>query len=179
MMLRRQALQALGLCTAQLAAWLASPATARTPPARPSVLDLQRGVDRFRIDLQSDQGYQVAAWLLRDLRMQRVGRPDPRMLHLLAWGQAAMALHGHTTVLVVTSGLRTEGTHRITEGAARASLHLPDSQGMFRAVDLDPVGVHRNAWGMLMARLGYGGVGFYRTHVHVDSGPAGRIWANG
>ena len=176
---RRDALMATLAGTAALSALLTGAVEAQTgADETPFALDLQRGADRYRLDLRTQDGFRTAAWLMRDIRSRQMGWPDPKLLQLLAWGQASMALHGYPTVLVITSGLRVAQHNSLVEGAARASFHLPDQQHIFRAVDVDPVGVHRDAWGLMLARIRYGGVGFYRSHTHIDSGPPGRTWVN-
>ena len=134
----------------------------------PVLLDLQRGDDRFQIDLQSFEGYRMAAYLLRDVRSGQQGFPDPDLLRLAAWSQAVMTQSFGYTAFRVTSGLRTRQSNQNTEGAARNSRHLPDGQGRFYAMDVEPVGGRIEQLATALIRAGFGGVGVYERHVHFD-----------
>lgn len=133
-----------------------------------TLLDVQRGSDRFQIDFSTPEGYQTAAWLLRDIRANRTGLPNIEMLQLAAWAQVALAEHHAYTVFEITSGLRTHQTNSVVEGAARNSRHLPDSNGQFYAMDIKPVGVNIDQLAKILQYPAFGGVGVYRSHVHFD-----------
>lgn len=134
----------------------------------PYILDIQRGDERYKIDLRHEAGHRIAAYLLRDVRANRQGYPNPAMLKLAAWSQAWIAANGSHTVLKINSGLRTRATNNSIEGAARNSRHLPDKDGMFYAMDIDPLGVDKKFFGELLATPRFGGVGWYNTHIHID-----------
>ena len=53
-----------------------------------TLLDIQRGSDRFQIDFSTPDGFRTAAWMLRDVRANRVGVPNVEMLQLAAWAAA-------------------------------------------------------------------------------------------
>ncbi|MEW6204961.1 MAG: D-Ala-D-Ala carboxypeptidase family metallohydrolase [Pseudomonadota bacterium] len=133
-----------------------------------TLLDIQRGPDRFQIDFSTAEGYKTAAWLLRDVRANRVGVPNIEMLQLAAWAQVVLAEHHAYTVFEVTSGLRTHHTNSIIEGAARHSRHLPDENGQFYAMDIKPFGVNIDQLAKILQYPAFGGVGVYRSHVHFD-----------
>jgi uncharacterized protein YcbK (DUF882 family) len=133
-----------------------------------SLLDVQRGQDRFQIDFSTPEGYQTAAWLLRDIRANQTGKPNLEMLQLAAWAQVVLAEHHSYTVFEITSGLRTRHTNSVVEGAARNSRHLPDSQGQFFAMDIKPIGVNIDQLAKILQYPAFGGVGVYRSHVHFD-----------
>lgn len=143
-----------------------------------TLLDIQRGQDRFQIDFSTAEGYQTAAWLLRDLRANRVGSPNVEMLQLAAWAQLVLAEHHAYTVFTVTSGLRTHQTNSVVEGAARNSRHLPDSTGQFFAMDIKPVGVNIDQLAKILQYPAFGGVGIYHSHVHFDIRDKAITWNN-
>jgi len=133
-----------------------------------TLLDIQRGPDRFQIDFSTPEGYRTAAWMLRDIRANRVGVPNIEMLQLAAWAQIVLAEHHAYTVFEVTSGLRTHHTNSIIEGATRHSRHLPDESGQFYAMDIKPIGVNIDQLAKILQYPAFGGVGVYRSHVHFD-----------
>ncbi|MBI1834661.1 MAG: DUF882 domain-containing protein [Burkholderiales bacterium] len=137
----------------------------------PTVLWLQRGSDQVKFDYNTEQGYRIAAYLLRDIQAGKMAKPDWRMLQTLSWMQTWLALHGHHVVFEVLSGLRTPATNSRTENAAQNSMHLPDQQGIFRAVDFKTKSIPSSYLGQVAARLKQGGVGFYtRDFLHLDTG---------
>lgn len=76
-------------------------------------LDLQRAGQRLRLNLLTAEGYQAAAWMLRDIQAgNRVGWPSPELLAFAAHLQRALTEHHAYTVFTVTSGLRTHTTDR-------------------------------------------------------------------
>lgn len=139
---------------------------------------MSRGKESYYFDAMTPQGYEVARYLLRDIQAGGVrGNPDPWLLRALAQMQVWWAQYGYHVRFDVTSGLRTPKTNNSVEGAARASLHLPQRNWVFRAVDFRPGRVDP----MLAARwaryAGIGGIGIYldRDFLHVDTGRA-RNW---
>lgn len=131
-------------------------------------LDVQRGPDRFQIDFSTPEGYKKAAWMLRDIRANKVGLPNIEILQLAAWAQVVLAEHHAYTVFEITSGLRTHSTNSIVEGAARNSRHLPDDNGQFFAMDIKPIGVNIDQLAKTLQYPAFGGVGVYSSHVHFD-----------
>jgi uncharacterized protein YcbK (DUF882 family) len=80
--------------------------------------------------------------------------------------QQTLALHGMRRPLVITSGYRTWQTNVATEGPARNSQHL-----YARAADMYVDGVSmRDLFDACWSREVSGGIGYYDTHVHLDSG---------
>lgn len=116
--------------------------------------------------------YVAVCRILKDVRSNVAVQMDPVLLEILSWSQAFLSYYGHTQPLVITSGYRSPGTNRKTEGAARNSMHLYG-----KAVDLVMPGISIDYLGKLFRFLRAGGVGVYQTKnfVHVDSG-ALRAW---
>jgi len=162
---RRQFLAAAS--SVSLAAHFGKLAWATQTPSY-TLLDIQRGSDRFQIDFSTPDGFRTVAWMLRDVRANRVGVPNVEMLQLAAWAQVVLAEHHAYTVFEVTSGLRTHHTNSTTEGAARNSRHLPDEHGQFYAMDIKPLGVNIDQLAKILQYPAFGGVGVYRSHVHFD-----------
>lgn len=134
----------------------------------PTVLWLRRGRDEYRLDYTTREGYEAAAWLLRDVRANVVGRPSQDLLRLWAWMQAWLAGYGRHQPFNIHSGLRTPKTNSVAEGAL-GSYHLADSFGVFRAGDMDVPGIGSEYIGRLAYLAGQGGVGFYvRDFTHTD-----------
>lgn len=172
---RRQFLA--GISSGLLVAHMDKLAQASTAPLY-TLIDIQRGQDRFQIDFSTQEGYQTAAWLLRDARANQTGLPNIEMLQLAAWAQVVLAEHHAYTVFKVTSGLRTHHTNSIVEGAARQSRHLPDHNGQFFAMDIKPVGVNIDQLAKILQYPAFGGVGIYNSHVHFDIREKAVLWNN-
>ena len=80
--------------------------------------------------------------------------------------QQALALLGIRQPLVITSGYRSPQTNAATEGAARNSIHL-----YAKAADMYVPGVSmRDLFDTCWSRSVSGGMGYYDSHVHLDSG---------
>jgi len=131
-------------------------------PARlPTILWVRRARDEAQIDYSTEEGYRAIAWMLRDVQADVIGLPHERLLDQWAWMQAWLAAYGYHVRFDIHSGLRTPATNRSTEGAALASYHLPDTQGVFRAGDISTPTI---PW-----LSQQGGVGFYtRDFIHTD-----------
>lgn len=139
---------------------------------------MARAGEQLRIDARTREGYEAARHLLRDVRAGGVkGMPDPWLLRALAQMQVWWAQYGHHVRLDITSGLRTPSTNARIEGAARASLHLPQANGVFRAVDFRPGSVDIRVAAQWARAAGIGGLGLYvdRDFLHADTGRA-RQW---
>lgn len=149
----------------------------------PTVLWLRRGNEQLQFDYSTAEGFRAASYLLRDIQAGVRGDPDFRLLQTLSWMQTWLALHGHHLVFDVLSGLRTPETNAKTENAAQNSMHLPDQNGVFRAIDFRTQDIPASYLGKLATLLRQGGVGFYtRNFVHLDTGAligksgSQRIW---
>ncbi len=80
--------------------------------------------------------------------------------------QRLLAARGVRSPLVVTSGYRCAQTNANVEGAARNSQHL-----YAKAVDMYVPGVPmRDLFAACWSRGLSGGMGYYDSHVHLDSG---------
>lgn len=146
--------------------------------SHPRTLWIRRGKDEFLLDVYTKEGYSRLAWLARDIRAgDIVGTPDPRLVRQSVWVQDRLARHGYRRPLVMTSGLRMPHTNSTTEGAARASFHLPDENMKFKAFDFEVPGVPSSVLASVALSARDGGVGFYgdKGHVHIDSGQV-RFW---
>ena len=109
--------------------------------------------------------------LFRAMREGGQGPLPPLLVDVLSVLQERW---GYGRPLLVGSGYRTVRTNISLEGAAPASLHL---RGL--AADITVRGVGADELGAavwtLSQRLGFMGVGLYRSFVHVDIGPR-RAW---
>ena len=170
---RRDFLKAVSLSCAAMAnqAKAQEQGNSGTVYRTPTILWLKRGADALQFDYSTEQGYRSASWLLRDIQAGQQGYPDWRLLQTLSWMQTWLAMYGHHVEFDTLSGLRTAATNNRTEGAAQNSCHLPDSRGVFRAIDFRTKTIPADYLGKLAALLQQGGVGFYqRNFVHIDTG---------
>lgn len=145
---------------------------------QPQTLWVRRGRDEAMLNVYTDDGYKKLAWLARDIRAGNlVGIPSPRVVRLAVWMQAWLTAQGVKKPLILLSGLRTTRTNDSTEGASRASRHLPDKSGMFYALDFEVPGVPSSYLAKLALWAHEGGVGFYGDagHLHIDDGRP-RFW---
>lgn len=78
-------------------------------------------------------------------------------------------------VCTVTSGLRSTVHNRAVGGAPR-SRHLPDAYKRTPAADVRFARGTPEQWAAMAISMGVGGVGLYRTHVHVDQRQARARW---
>lgn len=149
--------------------------------SRPRVLNLYRpatGEHRqlcfWRDGAVDRDGYAEACHMLRDVRAGVTGAMDLRLLNLLRGLQGWLEVaYGITDPYQVNSGLRTDETNALTEGAAKDSLH---KRGM--AVDGKIPGLPVEYVGRLFAAFQGGGVGFYvnrQRFIHSDVGRV-RYW---
>lgn len=149
----------------------------RAAQIEPCVIDMMRNKERFIIDIRSEEGLRIAAYLLRDVNGGNViGIPDYNTLRLAAWAQAWMAKYGAYTVLDIRSGLRTRAHNAQVEKAAINSLHIPDRQNRFSAIDVHPYGIDLQYFGDLVKTAKFGGVGWYRSHIHFDCRKKPAYW---
>lgn len=114
-------------------------------------------------------GYRQICWLMRD-RNAAVAQGyvafDIVEIEALWEVQESLALLGIQRPLIITSGYRTVQTNAATEGAARNSMHL-----YAKAADMYVDGVStRDLFDVCWSRSISGGIGYYDSHVHLDSG---------
>lgn len=141
-------------------------------------LYLVRGKETFQLDLRKVGHFSTFRYITRDVKAGKIGYPDPELGGLLSWIQSVIAVRtGKFTPLYITSGMRTQETNSKIEGAARNSMHLPDSQGLFRAIDLHSKDVSPRQIASLAKMAQEGGVGLYsdRGFLHIDTGRV-RTW---
>ena len=80
--------------------------------------------------------------------------------------QQALLLHGINRPLVITSGYRSVATNAATENAARNSMHC-----YAKAADMYVNGISTESlFATCWSRAVSGGMGYYSSHVHLDSG---------
>ena len=138
---------------------------------------LKRGEDSGWLDLATSRGYQAFRYALRDSQTGQMGFPPLMLGYILSWMQTFLRAYSVSTPIQVTSGMRLPGTNNKIDGAYRNSLHLPDKDGVFRAVDFRIPNISGEYTGRLAALAHSGGVGFYGDagHTHVDVGRV-RYW---
>ncbi|MGF1562936.1 MAG: DUF882 domain-containing protein [Geminicoccaceae bacterium] len=110
---------------------------------------------------------------LRDWRTDTVKPIDPRLLDLLVALRRTLDV-GETTPYTVICGYRTPRTNDMlrerSRGVAVNSYHLRG-----QAIDIRVPGRRIRDVRNAARALGRGGVGSYRSFVHVDTGPV-RVW---
>jgi uncharacterized protein YcbK (DUF882 family) len=120
-----------------------------------------------------EPGYRAICWLLRDHAVpssQGYVRFDVVAIEVLWEVQRMLGAQGVNAPIVITSGYRCAQTNANTEGAARNSQHL-----YAKAVDMYVPGVSpRELFDVCWSRGLAGGIGYYDSHVHLDS--ATRRW---
>jgi uncharacterized protein YcbK (DUF882 family) len=133
---------------------------------------IRRDDQSFQIDVATINGYKAAQWVLRDKQAGRMGFPDVKLLNTLSISQVALASLNIHSRFDITSGMRIRETNNKTEGAALASLHIPDKEGRFFATDFRAKGFDAKFTARLMSMAGMGGIGLYlsRDFVHTDTG---------
>ena len=116
-----------------------------------------------------EPGYRQICWLMRDHQIapaQGYVQIDIVEVEALWEVQRALALHGIIRPLVITSGYRSVATNAATEGAARNSMHCYG-----KAADMYVDGVSSTElFDLCWSRAVSGGIGYYDSHVHLDSG---------
>lgn len=116
-----------------------------------------------------EPGYQSICWLMRDRNIAPAYgyvRIDIVEVEALWEVQQALLLQGIRRPLVITSGYRSVATNAAIENAARNSMHC-----YAKAADMyvDGVGM-RDLFDACWSRAVSGGIGYYDSHVHLDSG---------
>lgn len=113
------------------------------------------------------EGYTKLCLLMRDVNAGQAVTMSPVLLDVLAGMQGMLKVWGCHRPLVTHSGFRSVHTNKLTEGAARNSLHTYGRAWDGRVPGVDP---------SLLARIALylrgGGVGLYETRgfLHVDDG---------
>ncbi len=150
---------------------------AATPSATRRILWLRREgygdeiVAPFCIDGRTVYmpGYRQICWLMRDRNIptaQGYVAFDIVEIEALWEVQHALGLLGIRQPLVITSGYRSPETNAATEGAARNSMHL-----YAKAADMYVPGLSmRDLFDTCWSRSVSGGMGYYDSHVHLDTG---------
>ncbi|HEX4015065.1 MAG TPA: D-Ala-D-Ala carboxypeptidase family metallohydrolase [Candidatus Cybelea sp.] len=114
-------------------------------------------------------GYRQICWVMRDRNIataQGYVQIDIVEVEALWEVQQALALHGIRQPLVITSGYRSPQTNAAIENAARNSMHC-----YAKAADMYVEGVStRELFATCWSRAVSGGIGYYDSHVHLDSG---------
>ena len=116
--------------------------------------------------------YQHFCYLMRDVADRgRMVSMDIGLLNLLYGAQEWARLVGVSDpYYAASSGYRTPAHNARTEGAARNSLHMTGQAGDGRIRGLDP-----DKFGAMARYYKIGGVGFYDSFTHVDTGRV-RAW---
>lgn len=110
-------------------------------------------------------------YLLRDVKEDETVMMDVNLLNLMYGIQYWNDLEvGHPAPYVATSGQRMPNHNSLVEGAAHDSLHQ-----YARAVDGLIPGVSPKLLASRAEFFGFGGVGVYDTHIHIDTGKV-RKW---
>jgi uncharacterized protein YcbK (DUF882 family) len=150
---------------------------AAVPSAQRRILWLRHEADAseviapFCVDGRTiyEPGYREICWLMRDRHVSATEgyvQFDIVEIEALWEVQRTLALSGVYRPLVITSGYRTLETNQATEGAARNSMHL-----YAKAADMYVEGISmRDLFDTCWSRSISGGMGYYDTHVHLDSG---------
>lgn len=114
-------------------------------------------------------------WFFRDWRQNEIRAMDPETLAILADVIGTARRQGWEGEVRMHSGYRSRKTNDQLRsrgiGAARNSFHI-----QARAIDFSLPGMEMAALHKLTASRATGGVGLYRSFVHVDSGPQRRWW---
>lgn len=120
----------------------------------------------------NEQGYQLACYLLRDVRQNETINMDLRLLDLICAVQAWLVYFGYTGPLRVTSGYRSKKTNSSLENAAKNSMHLYG-----KAIDFKVPGLTSAQIANIAKQFQAGGIGIYpnQNFIHLDTGGV-RLW---
>ena len=150
---------------------------AATPRATERVLWLRREgygdevTAAFCVDGRTlyDPGYKEICWFMRDRAISAAEgyvKIDIVEIEALWEVQQVLGTMGVRQPLVITSGYRSPQTNAATEGAARNSMHIYG-----KAADMYvPTVSTKELFDVCWSREVSGGMGYYDTHVHLDSG---------
>lgn len=110
---------------------------------------------------------------MRDWREDKVKKIDPSVVQDLFEICGAFATSGTPTVVTINSGYRSKKTNEMlrqrSRQVARNSLHVEG-----KAIDFALPGVSQRQLGAVAHEVCRGGVGTYKTFVHIDSGKTRR-----
>ena len=114
-------------------------------------------------------------WFFRDWRQNEIRSMDPETLSILASVVGAARRQGWDGEVRMHSGYRSRKTNDQLRsrgvGAARNSLHI-----QAKAIDFSFPGMEMDVLHKMVRAEAPGGVGLYRSFVHIDSGPQRRWW---
>lgn len=146
------------------------------PMTRFRSLVLKREDSVLQLDISQLRDYAAACYLLRDVLAKQPAKVHPWLLHTAAMLQAMAAKsHAHEP-LIVTSGFRTQKTNKLV-GGAKHSYHMSNANGFFHAMDFHMRHVPVKTLSTYARAIQQGGVGTYKTFVHIDVGPP-RTWVD-
>ena len=123
----------------------------------------------WSVGAYDNTAYSACCELMRDWREKQTVAMDPRLFHLL-W--AIQRNVQFSEPLIITSGFRTLKTNKMlqAEGAAVNSQHLRS-----RASDIVLGSKPPGETARVAQQFGVGGLGYYKTFTHIDTGPK-RSW---
>lgn len=115
--------------------------------------------------------YHRLCWLMRDVEANVAQTMDTRLLDLLFAFSWYVGQYGYHNIDFL-SGLRTEATSALIEGAVKQGFH-----GKAKAADMRVPGLSSTMSGQIVRWFNVGGVGFYpdQNFFHTDTGPV-RQW---
>ena len=122
-------------------------------------------------------GYVAACRLLRDVHQNIAVQMDPGLLDLFRGITGYISAYAENPTIIITSGYRTHATNKkLRESgipAARRSYHLYG-----KAADYSIAGIEPRQLAAIAKYYNAGGVGIYdkKGFVHMDMGPARRVW---
>lgn len=128
----------------------------------------ERGViEYWRDGRLVPDGWYALMHLFRDVSQGKAMQYDQRVVDLVWAAQEWVRLDtGKLHTFRCTDGARLPETNKKTLGASSSSTHM---KGM--ALDGRLEGLDLSVYARAALFFGVGGVGLYKTHVHVDSGP--------
>ena len=168
---RRRFMSGLGTCLAATGAGLPALAVPRRATAeettRVASMVHQRTGESFAMEYHDGRGYLAEALeafnhFARDLNAEAETTMDLRLLDLIYLIQHNL---DDDTPLILTNGYRTKATNARVRHAASSSLHVAG-----RALDITHSRASVSALHRAAAQIGHGGLGRYRTFIHIDTG---------
>lgn len=120
----------------------------------------------------NQQGYDIACYLLRDVKQNIKTNMDIKLLDLICAVQAWLNHYGIGSPIMIHSGYRTPQTNSKLEGAAKESMHLYG-----RAIDFSIPNLNPTMIAKIASQFKAGGIGIYpsRNFIHLDTGGI-RLW---
>jgi uncharacterized protein YcbK (DUF882 family) len=169
---RRGFLSGLGASAFATGISLASPMTAGRAEAslatRTVSMVHQRTDESFAMQYHDGNGYleealEAFSHFARDLHAEAETTMDVRLMDLVYMIQRNL---DDDSPLILTNGYRTQATNARTRRAASASLHVEG-----RALDIAHPRVGISELHRAAAQINHGGLGRYRSFIHIDTGP--------